>query len=126
MKQAIRMGALLLAAAVLLGAFGAHALKAMVDPAKVAIFETGVRYQFYHALGVLVCGLVAERANPTRLRWAVRLFLVGILLFSGSLYLLTFTEQLLLPWGIIGPLTPIGGVCFVAAWGVLAFAVTDD
>lgn len=115
-----------MALAVLFGAFGAHALKEMVTAAKVAIFETGVCYQFYHAIGLMVAGLAAEYAQVGRLAWAVRLFLLGILLFSGSLYLLTFTEQISLPLAIVGPLTPIGGLCFVAGWVMLALAMTTS
>jgi uncharacterized membrane protein YgdD (TMEM256/DUF423 family) len=98
---------------VALGAFGAHGLKNVVsDPALLVTWETAARYHLLHALAL---GLVA--AHPTTPRWAGILFIAGIALFSGSLYILVLTEQ---RW--LGAITPIGGVCLIAGWLVLAFA----
>lgn len=98
---------------VALGAFGAHGLKNVVsDPALLDTWETAARYHLIHALAL---GLVA--LHPGQPRWAGGLFVAGTLLFSGSLYVLVLTEQ---RW--LGAITPIGGVCFIAGWLVLAFA----
>lgn len=93
------------AAAVLLGAFGAHGLKSILSEAQLAIYETGVRYHAYHALALLAC------AARGPLRIAPWCLLIGILVFSGSLYLLALTD---IRW--LGAITPLGGVAFVAGW----------
>jgi uncharacterized membrane protein YgdD (TMEM256/DUF423 family) len=97
------------------GAFGAHALRARLSPEMLAIFETAARYQMYHALGLIA---VALALNPGRLANAAGwLMLIGIMLFCGSLYLLALS-------GIrqLGAVTPLGGLCFLAAWAVLALS----
>lgn len=95
--------------AVALGAFGAHALKAHLNPEMLAIFHTGVEYQFYHAFALLGCASLSIET-----RWAPRLFLAGIFLFSGSLYVLAIT-------GVreLGMITPLGGLSWLVAWGLL-------
>ena len=108
-------GALLGGLAVGLGAFGAHAMKASYDEVALRTFETGVRYQMYHALALLGCGALQAAGYPTRT--AALLFVVGTALFSGSLYGLALFE---LRW--LGPVTPIGGVAFLAGWVALLFA----
>jgi uncharacterized membrane protein YgdD (TMEM256/DUF423 family) len=108
-------GAVFAAAAVALGAFGAHAMKAHYDDAALRAFETGVRYQMFHALALLACGALASQGFRTRL--ASRLFTAGIVLFSGSIYGLVLMEA---KW--LGPVTPIGGVAFLAGWIALAIA----
>ena len=110
-------GAVMGGVAVLLGAFGAHALKARVSPDLLVVFETGVRYQMYHALALLAVGLAASRWPGPWLQASGWLFTAGILIFSGSLYLLVGT-------GIraLGAVTPIGGLCFLAGWTTLAIA----
>ena len=109
------LGAVFAMIAVAAGAFGAHGLRARVDPAMLAVFETGARYQMYHALGLLaVAGAMA--VAPGRLASAAGwLFVAGILVFSGSLYALVLT-------GIrsLGAVTPFGGLAFIAGWGCLA------
>ena len=98
---------------VALGAFGAHGLKnAVSDPSLLDTWETAARYHLIHALAL---GLVAM--HPTQPKWAGGLFVAGLVFFSGSLYTLVLTEQ---RW--LGAITPIGGVCFIAGWLVLAFA----
>ena len=100
---------------VALGAFGAHALKTRLSAELLVIFETGVRYQMFHALALIACGALSQRGVPTRM--ASRLFTAGIVLFSGSLYGLVLLEA---KW--LGPVTPIGGVLFLAGWAALAIA----
>ena len=111
------LGAVLGALSVVLGAFAAHGLKKIVPADAVTAFETGVRYQFYHSFALLAVGILLERFQSQSLVWAGYLFIAGIVLFSGSLYLLTIlksTENV----GIskIGIITPIGGLFFVAGW----------
>lgn len=104
---------------VLLGAFGAHALKSRLSADMMAIFETGVQYHFYHALGLLAVGLIAcHLPESTWLRWSGWLMFAGILIFSGSLYILSTTG---IKW--LGAITPIGGTAFIIAWVLLTIAV---
>jgi uncharacterized membrane protein YgdD (TMEM256/DUF423 family) len=106
------------------GAFGAHKLKELVPPETVGTFQTGVTYQFYHVFALLAVGLLYAHIPAPQLVWAGRLFLIGILLFSGSLYVLTFlkaTETVGLRG--IGAITPIGGLCFIAGWVMLLLGV---
>lgn len=106
------------AAGVLLGAFAAHALRDTLTPAMVGIFETGVRYQMVHALALFIAGAAAERLKDSGLpRYAGWFFLLGTVLFSGSLYLLALTGR---RW--LGIVTPLGGIAFVAGWLCLAMA----
>ncbi len=105
--------------AVLLGAFGAHALKNKLSADMLAIFQTGVQYHFYHALGLLAVGLIAmQLAESPALKWSGWLMFIGFLIFSGSLYLLSITGM---RW--LGAITPIGGVAFIGAWALLAYAI---
>lgn len=106
---------LLLAAATVLGALGAHVLPARLPPDRLRVFDTAVRYHFYHALGLLAVGLVARAVDSPLVRWAAALIVAGIVLFSGSLYALTFGA----PRGI-GVVTPAGGVLLIAAWVLFA------
>jgi uncharacterized membrane protein YgdD (TMEM256/DUF423 family) len=115
----VLFGALNAAAAVALGAFGAHALKARLPADLLAVYHTGNQYHFYHALGLILVGLAAARwPDSTLLRSSGWVMLAGIVLFSGSLYLLSFTGQ---RW--LGAVTPLGGLAFIAAWLLLAAAV---
>lgn len=100
-----------------LGAFGAHGLKSLLSPALLLVFETGVKYQIYHALALLGLTLLFPQTSaPPALVWAGRLFSLGILLFSGSLYLLSLTG--VRSWGAV---TPLGGLAFLSAWACLAY-----
>lgn len=114
----LAIGALLGAIGVALGAFGAHALQKRLTPQKLTTFETGVRYHFYHALALVVVGLL-NTAQPDLALVGVAgwLFIVGVLLFSGSLYGLALGGP---RW--LGPVTPLGGLAFLAGWLVLMFA----
>lgn len=117
-------GALLALVAVILGAFGAHGLKPLLTDSELVTFETGVRYQFYHAFAILVTGILFREGSRTYLRWAGRLFSVGVLIFSGSLYLLTairLSGDQTIQW--LGPITPVGGLCFVAGWLMMILAI---
>lgn len=103
--------------AVAAGAFGAHALRAKLTPELLAVWETGARYQMYHALGLLAVAMVTSRAASGMGAAAGWLFTAGVVLFSGSLYLLAFTGT---RW--LGAITPLGGVCFLAGWVALLLA----
>ena len=124
MQNHLRLFALLGAVAVGLGAFGAHGLKSLVGPAELATFTTGVRYQFYHTLAIGLAALLATTATvrADRVRYAVICFTLGIALFSGSLYLLSLREVHGLPVAFLGPITPIGGVLFIAGWVLLGLS----
>jgi uncharacterized membrane protein YgdD (TMEM256/DUF423 family) len=110
---------LCVALATMFGAFGAHALQNRLAPERLAIYETAVRYQFYHALGLLVIGWIARSADLPLLRWSGALVVAGIVLFSGSIYALSFGAPR--PLGVI---TPVGGMALIAGWIVFAVAVT--
>ncbi len=114
-KNILVLTAVLGALTVALGAFGAHGLKKMVDAYYLEIFEKGVRYQFYHVFALGLTGIIAERYLQVNFSSVAWLFVLGMVFFSGSLYLMTFTQQ---KW--LGAITPIGGVSFIAAWLLLA------
>lgn len=131
-KPFFRIAAWLGAFAVILGAFGAHKLKEIASPQALAIFETGVRYQFYHVFALLITALVWKEHPNKWLQYAGTVFVLGIILFSGSLYLLTWltsaseTGELPFLAKVIGPVTPVGGLFFIAGWLLLAKGVTDS
>jgi uncharacterized membrane protein YgdD (TMEM256/DUF423 family) len=103
--------------AVAAGAFGAHALRARLAPDMLQVFETGARYQMYHALALVAAALVAGNGDRPAAAWAARLFILGTVLFSGSLYALALTGV-----SRLGIVTPFGGVAFLAGWLCLAAA----
>lgn len=103
--------------AVALGAFGAHALREHLGPDRLAVYQTGIQYQMYHALALLLLAVLSERHPGVRLSGL--LFSLGILLFSGSLYALSITER-----NLFGVVTPFGGLCFLAGWLNLMVAAT--
>jgi uncharacterized membrane protein YgdD (TMEM256/DUF423 family) len=105
--------------AVAAGAFGAHGLQGRIDAHALQVFETGSRYQMYHALAIGLAAFAIRDAAAMPATVAAGFFLTGILLFSGSLYLLALTGTKLL-----GIITPFGGACFLIGWGFLAFAAT--
>lgn len=121
-RKILILGLTFAALSVLLGAFGAHALKSMVSGEKLQIFETGVRYQFMHAMALITLAIYCNQRNLSvkeqkRIAWAAHFFIAGTLLFSGSLYILTLiatTDHPLIPF--IGPITPLGGLCFMLGW----------
>ena len=117
---------LLGAIAVALGALGAHFLKSklqsgLITPDQLIGFDTGVKYQMYHVFGMIAVFLIQKQHPHKFLNWAYACFFWGIILFSGSLYFLTTRNLLGADWlKVLGPITPIGGLCFVAGWIFLA------
>jgi uncharacterized membrane protein YgdD (TMEM256/DUF423 family) len=112
------------ALSVALGAFGAHALKRIVPPESVITFETGVRYQFYHTFALFVVAILFQSFPGKWLTWAGWLFITGIILFSGSLYLLTALKSTnAVGLKGIGFITPFGGLFFIAGWICLLIAI---
>jgi uncharacterized membrane protein YgdD (TMEM256/DUF423 family) len=112
----LALGAISAGISVAAGAFGAHALKARLSPELLAVFETGARYEMYHALGLVAAAWATSRA-PAAAAWAGWLFVVGTVLFSGSLYALALSGV-----RALGAVTPFGGVAFIAGWVALAAA----
>ncbi|HEV3059329.1 MAG TPA: DUF423 domain-containing protein [Vicinamibacterales bacterium] len=102
---------------VALGAFGAHGLRARISPEMLAVFETGVRYQMYHALALVLTSLLMSRMGGWLAVTAGWCFIAGIALFSGSLYALALTGVT-----VLGAITPLGGLAFLAGWGCLSLA----
>ncbi|WML50456.1 DUF423 domain-containing protein [Neobacillus sp. PS3-34] len=112
MKLFIIIGAINAFLAVALGAFGAHGLADKLEPKYLDIWKTGVTYQMFHATGILVVAILLGKMPTSSLfSWSGWLMLIGIILFSGSLYVLSLTKI-----GILGAITPLGGVAFLAAW----------
>ena len=121
-KGFLKLAFLFAATAVMLGSFGAHGLKKIISETSLQTFETGVRYQFYHAFGLMIAAILFKDFQQKRTRIACWLFIDGIILFSGSLYLLAITEG---KYPFIGAFTPIGGVCFIVGW-ILLFASASN
>jgi len=119
MKKTYFWAAVLGMLAVLLGAAGAHALQTKISPVQLGYWDKAVHYQFWHVLAILLCFSLEEKQS-TSYRWPVRLFYAGIILFSGSLYGLALKDYHAVPAFILGPLTPLGGLCWTAAWLMLA------
>ncbi|HET6991680.1 MAG TPA: DUF423 domain-containing protein [Bacteroidia bacterium] len=129
-KKNLAAGFLFAALAVILGAFAAHGLKQYVDSGKMDLqmlqnFETAVRYQMYHAFALITCGILGKVYGENKfLKIAGLLFIIGIIFFSGSLYLLSTRDIIgLTSWKWLGPITPLGGLCFISAWILLAISV---
>ena len=116
MKTWLIIGAIFVGLAILFGSFGAHGLKAKVSAADLVTFEKGIRYQMYHALGLLILGGIGFHISHDLIQIPAYLFIAGIIIFSGSLYFLVLTNT---RW--LGAITPIGGVCFIVGWFLLAY-----
>lgn len=116
-KWILSLAALFGASGVMLGAFAAHGLRGSLSERLLETFQTGVQYQMYHALALLAVGILYRFWPSKALVWAAALFVAGTLLFSGSLYVLALGGP---RW--FGPITPLGGVCYIAAWICLATA----
>lgn len=117
----VGIGAVLMLWAVLLGAFGAHALKTRLAPEMLAVYQTGVQYHLIHAVGLMLVGVMAniqadDHVKSHMLKLAAIFMGVGVVLFSGSLYVLAVTGI-----SILGAITPVGGLCFIAAWALVAW-----
>ena len=121
-KGFIKTAALLGALSVMLGAFAAHGLKKILTAEDLQIFETAVRYQFYHVFALLAIGIIYKEFPAKLMVWAGRLFIAGIIIFSGSLYLLCYVKYNQLPLNWVGAITPFGGVAFIAGWIMLLLA----
>jgi uncharacterized membrane protein YgdD (TMEM256/DUF423 family) len=125
-KGYLRTAALLGAFSVAMGAFAAHSLKQSVSAYAVEIFETSVRYQFYHAFALLIAGILFKEFPGKLLKWAGIFFITGIILFCGSLYVLTFIKAAVLPgYKWVGAITPLGGLCFIAGWICLFLGISN-
>ncbi len=126
MHKGLMMAASLLGAfAVALGAFGAHGLKTILSEDALAVYHTGVEYQFYHVFAILATGFIWEKIPSKQVLWAGRLFISGIIFFSGSLYLMTWLRAFAnkdILW--LGAITPIGGIMFIAGWLTLGWAIS--
>jgi uncharacterized membrane protein YgdD (TMEM256/DUF423 family) len=121
-RSILLMAAITGALAVMLGAFGAHGLKNRLSPELMVIYQTGIQYHFYHALALLACGVLAHQGMESgAMCISAYLFVTGIVVFSGSLYVLAITD---IRW--LGAITPIGGVAFIAGWLALAIAVMQS
>jgi uncharacterized membrane protein YgdD (TMEM256/DUF423 family) len=123
-KLFLTIGTLLAGLSVALGAFGAHGLKKLADADTVAIYQTGVQYQMYHALALLVLGILSERMMGSLVHYAGFLFIAGVVFFSGSLYLIASLKAMnkVVPVGV-GVITPVGGLLFILGWVLLLVAL---
>lgn len=110
---------------VVLGAFGAHALKKVISVEKLISFETGVRYQMYAALFLLIVGYIFKFETPSE-KWISILMIAGTFIFSVTIYLLAFSEVAAIPTKIIGPLTPLGGLLMIISWAMLIFYLVKN
>jgi uncharacterized membrane protein YgdD (TMEM256/DUF423 family) len=117
-SRTLALAGFLLALATVFGAFGAHALKSQLPPDRLQVYETAVRYHYFHALGLLGIGLTMRFIEASPVRWSAMLVLVGIVLFSGSLYALTFGAP-----RALGVVTPLGGLALIAGWICFAMGV---
>lgn len=116
-KLFLRAGAITGALSVALGAFGAHALKQLLAADELTIFETAVRYQFYHVFALLAAGILFKEYPNKWVNYSGKLFITGIILFSGSLYLLTFLKASAINnFNWVGAITPLGGLAFICGW----------
>ena len=117
-RRCVFWGALFGLSGVMIGAFGAHGLNALLTADQLAIYHTGVDYQFVHALALLLLGALAQHQTPKAWQLAATLFIAGVFFFSGSLYLLVLTDT---SW--LGAITPIGGTSFIAGWAALLWGL---
>lgn len=118
-KVLIITGSIFMALAVAFGAFGAHIVQDMLTPERFQVYQTGVEYHFYHALALLLLGAISYHISDSKwIKWSGIAFITGIIIFSGSLYLLTLIDL-----GRLGMITPLGGVAFITGWIFLAIGV---
>ena len=126
-KNILLLGIVMAATAVILGAFGAHGLKKIVTPEQLDVFKTGVQYQFYHALGIIIAAIIGQQIEHNLIKRAAWLFLFGIIAFSGSLYAMTLFYALNtegVKW--IGAITPVGGLLFILGWIILGLGISKN
>jgi uncharacterized membrane protein YgdD (TMEM256/DUF423 family) len=122
-KGFIKTAAILGALSVILGAFAAHGLKKILTADDLQIFDTAVRYQFYHVFALLAVGILYNEFPGKQMAQAGKFFIAGIILFSGSLYLLCYVKYAEMPLNWLGAITPVGGLAFIIGWLRLGFAV---
>ncbi|MBM3443501.1 MAG: DUF423 domain-containing protein [Bacteroidetes bacterium] len=126
-KRFLRIGSLLMAFSVLLGAFGAHSLKTLLDESSMQAYHTAVLYHMVHAVGMIIASLIYKRYQTPSTRWALYFFLAGLICFSGSLYAIAIGKVI----GFSFPtffnlITPLGGVLFIIGWIALFFGVPSE
>lgn len=114
-KKIVVTGAVLILIGIILGAFGAHSLKKVVDSSQVLSFETGVRYQIYHGFALIILGVNADRLLINS-KWVIRFILLGVAVFSLSIYLMVMQGPMGLSLKFLGPITPIGGLLMLLGW----------
>lgn len=118
LSRYMAIGAIGTALGVAIGAFGAHGLDGRITEHYIEVYETGVRYHMYHAIGLMIVALLADRIGSSKLlRTGANLLIAGVVLFSGSLYVLALSGI-----GVLGAITPLGGVAFIAGWICIAVA----
>ncbi|WII36231.1 DUF423 domain-containing protein [Paenibacillus thiaminolyticus] len=118
LRRYAMIGSLNMLLSVALGAFGAHIMQARLTPERMATYETAVQYHMAHALGLILIAILADKLqDQKKVQWSARLLFTGMIIFSGSLYLLCFTG-----FSMLGAITPIGGVAFLIGWLMLALA----
>lgn len=126
-NKILKIACLLAAMAVILGAFAAHGLKAKLSEDQIQVFQTGVRYQFYHTFGIFVAAILMIHKESKWLKRAAWAFVTGIILFSGSLFLLSCRDWLgISNWNWLGPITPLGGLAFILGWVFMFFGIPDS
>ena len=126
-KKFILIASLFALLAVALGAFAAHGLQSLIDAAKIKSFQTGVRYQFYHSFALFIVAILMQNNKSKLLSYAAWSFIIGMLFFSGSIYLLSCREILgIESWKWLGPITPLGGLLFMGGWACVFFAYLSE
>ncbi|RLD25852.1 MAG: DUF423 domain-containing protein [Bacteroidetes bacterium] len=121
-KRIVVTAAFLGALTIAIGAFGAHGLKQLIDAEAITSFETGVRYQMFHVIVLLVIGLTGPISTTTK-KWVFWFFIFGIILFSGSIYILALKEILSFDVKSLWPVTPLGGLSFILGWLCLGYGL---
>ena len=121
-ENSIKMAILFCLSAVILGAFGAHALKEVLSENQLSSFQTGIRYQFFHGLAILVLSFNMNYFTD-RLSSIIKIMSAGIILFSFSIYLLNIQDLVGFPMSFLGPITPIGGLLLITSWILLFFSI---
>ena len=124
-RNSVLLGAILIVVGIIFGAFGAHALKEVLNSDQLASFETGVRYQMYHGLALLILGFNAEKFQSS-LKVVTIFMLVGVVFFSGSIYLLAMQSVMDANLRFLGPVTPIGGLLLIVSWGLLIVKIITN
>ena len=125
-KNFLRIGSLLAFFAVILGAFGAHFLETKIGPDQLEVYDTAVQYHFIHALAIILISILIHNRKTSFLSFGGWCFAIGVLFFSGSLYLLSLREWLDFEATWLGPITPLGGTFFIIGWAFLFFSTYQE